>query len=437
MQQNNFLLKHYRLTFYFLFVVGLILSFMYANNQILSGDQTQMLFKGYMGAHNGTWIHYGNAASAVGNVPGSLSSYIVGIPLVLIDSPWSPMIFLIFLRIIGFFLIDHVIKNIFSQEIRLTFLVLYWLNPWFLFENILYNPTYLFFFAALHFWSAYKMHSSKNFWYSFWHVLSIGMALQLHYSWILLVFISLYLFYKRSLQINWYGIFTAGAVVIASLIPYFYELLNNQAISASQHKDDKGRYIGWGAVHVYPIFKALIYWVRYASFIFTNKLVLGASFEWVTSIESLQTIIKYTYRTIVFSLGALTILITLKANWYVWQQVKKTLFTRNDQNVNDKQWLLIYMVGAFFAIIISAALSPIVFNYWHLIMIFPFTLIPLLFFFDAQQKRLNKYFSNFIYAIVGYLLVINLLGMHDSEKFSYKANYTEQVTNFIGTSLQD
>jgi hypothetical protein len=70
-------------------------------------------------------------------------------------------------------------------------------------------------------------------------------------------------------------------------------------------------------------------------------------------------------------------------------------------------------------------------------MIFNFKLIHLLFFFDAHQKRLKKYFSNFIYAIVGYLLVINLLGMHDSEKFSYKANYTEQVTNFIGTSLQD
>ena len=42
------------------------MSFLYASNQILTGDQTQMLEKGYLGAYQGIWMAFGNAASAGG-----------------------------------------------------------------------------------------------------------------------------------------------------------------------------------------------------------------------------------------------------------------------------------------------------------------------------------------------------------------------------------
>lgn len=56
----------------------------------LTGDQTQMLYKGYLGAYQGIWLSYGNAASAMGNVPGSLSAYLVGLPLLLIGASLIP-----------------------------------------------------------------------------------------------------------------------------------------------------------------------------------------------------------------------------------------------------------------------------------------------------------------------------------------------------------
>lgn len=69
---------------------GLLLSWLFSDHQLLTGDQTQMLDKGYLGAYEGVWLSYGNAASAVGNVPGSLSAWLIGGPLLLWDSPYAP-----------------------------------------------------------------------------------------------------------------------------------------------------------------------------------------------------------------------------------------------------------------------------------------------------------------------------------------------------------
>ena len=69
---------------------GLLLSWLFSDHQLLTGDQTQMLYKGYLGAYEGVWLSYGNAASAVGNVPGSLSAWLIGGPLLLWDSPMPP-----------------------------------------------------------------------------------------------------------------------------------------------------------------------------------------------------------------------------------------------------------------------------------------------------------------------------------------------------------
>ncbi|MGL5336383.1 MAG: 3-deoxy-D-manno-octulosonic acid transferase, partial [Enterovibrio sp.] len=162
-----------------IFIVGLVLTFMYANNQILTGDQLQMLHKGYLGAYQDIWLAFGNAASAVGNVPGSLSAWLIGGPLLLWDNPWAPMLLLIALRIASFVLFDCVLRNIFSAPVRILFAILYWLNPWLLYDSLLYNPSYLCFFTALHFWSAYKLKDAPSFIYSLLHVLAIGGAMQL------------------------------------------------------------------------------------------------------------------------------------------------------------------------------------------------------------------------------------------------------------------
>ncbi len=426
-QTDTFLTRNFYLLFFLGFAVGLLLSFMYANHQILTPDQTQMIDRGYKAAHHGVWTSFGNAASTVGNVPGYLSTVVIAVPLMIWDSPWSPMSFIILLHVFAFVLIDSIVKVQFDQRVRLLFLVLFWLNPWFLFENRFYNPSFLFFFAALHFWSAYHMREKKSFIYTFLHLLSIGMSMQLHYSWPILAVISAYLFYRGIIKVHWIGFFTAALVILVSLIPYLQEYLNNDAIKARPDKVGDERYIGWGGVHVYPVLKAFIYWFRYASFLFTNKLVLGASFEWVSSVELIQKAVMYLYRAIFFTAGAASLWFVWKANRYTWTLLKPYILRSSTQEITSKQWILLYLFGVLLAIFVSASLSPIVFVHWHLLLTFIFALLPLLFYAQEQIETADRSLTKPIFIIASYLIVISIIASHDSERFSYKADFAQQT----------
>ena len=254
------------------------------------------------------------------------------------------------------------------------------------------------------------------------------MAMQLHYSWTILAVMSLFLLYKSIVKVNWFGVFFAAVVIIVSLIPYIQEFMQNEAIRSNEGNKDGKRYIGWGGVHVYPVLKAFLYWLRYGSFIFTNKLVTGANFDWLTSIHILQVILKYAYQAILFAFGAITLWISFKANKYLYQEIKGTIRTRYTQTLESKAWLQVYILGALIGVLISAILSPIVFNYWHLLIIFPYALLPFLLFVDKfQMDKVSKYFL----PIVIYLVCINLVAAIDSKKYDLNANYSEQVTQYI------
>ena len=413
-----------------LLVLGLLLEWFYAQHQILTGDQTQMLYKGYMAAYKDVWINYGNAASAVGNVPGSMLSYVVAFPVMIYDSPMSPMVLLFFLHLLSYFLLDSVLKDIYKTDARLVFLVLYWLNPWFLFENILYNPSYLFFFSALHIWSAYKQRKKSSFIYSMLHVTAIGLALQFHYSWIILSLVSLYLLYRKMVKVNWWGVFFGVVIIGISLIPYLQAVMQNSAIT--HHADDTGRYIGWGGVHVYPVLKSFIYWLRYGSFFFPNKLIASAHFDWFGTSHVLQMIFVYGYKAIVFSVGAFTIYIAYKANRYFYSLIKGKMFTRQKAVSTKEEWLLLYVFGVLIGVFISSILSPIIFSYWHLIIVFPFAIIPVIIYLKDKEQ---KYLPRALVIIVIYFIFINIMGAIDSRKYSIHTDYVKDTKAYIQKTI--
>lgn len=407
------------------FFIGLFLAILYASNQIITGDQTQMLYKGYLGAYQDTWLAFGNAASAVGNVPGSLSAWIVGFPIVLWDSPWSPMVAIIALRVISYLLFDAVIKNVFSLPVRVLFMVAYWLNPWLLYDSTIYNPAYLCFFTALHFWSAFNLRDKPAFGYSFLHVLAIGGAMQFHYSWPVLAVISCYLLYRKMAHPNWAGVITAGVVLLVSLIPYFQEYAVNEEISR-----ESDRYIGYGAVHVYPVLKAVLYWFRYSSTLFSNRIITDVTFDWVTTISWLQMVLQYLWQAVLYLVGAATVVLSARINWASWKAIKPRI-KRDTTIENNQQWLLLFAVATVLAIIVNAMLSPITFSYWHLILTFPLALIPLLVKAESWTQTMPERFTKGVLALAAFFLVVNLVASHDSNKYSYKVDYVEQVQQYL------
>ncbi len=410
---------------------GLLLSWLFSVNQLLTGDQTQMLHKGYLGAYEGVWLSYGNAASAVGNVPGSLSAWLIGGPLLLWDSPYAPMVLLLAMRLVGFLLFDAVIRQVFDDRVRLLFLVLCWLNPWFQYESLLYNPSYLFLFSAMHCWSAWHMRERASFWHMIVHLLAIGMAMQLHYSWPLLAVMSTYLFWRRILKVSWSGVVVAALLIGASLIPYAMEVMSNSHITQNVDPEARQRYIGWGLVHVYPVLKSVLYWLRYGSWLFASKLVNDTQFIWLAGHEYLQMAAVWLWRVVIYGVGSATVLLAAKANWQLWRELKPRLLRSDRAPVDGESWLGLYALAAVLAVLVSAALSPIIFNYWHLMLIFPYALFPILLLLVLWSRRYPQWVGKGLLAATLFCTAVNLIAACDSTKFSYQADYKTQVLEYL------
>ncbi len=410
---------------------GLLLSWLFSVNQLLTGDQTQMLYKGYLGAYEGVWLSYGNAASAVGNVPGSLSAWLIGGPLLLWDSPYAPMVLLLVMRLVGFLLFDAVIRQVFDDRVRLLFLVLCWLNPWFQYESLLYNPSYLFLFSAMHCWSAWHMRERASFWHMIVHLLAIGMAMQLHYSWPLLAVMSTYLFWRRILKVSWSGVVVATLLIGASLIPYAMEVMSNSHITQNVDPEARQRYIGWGLVHVYPVLKSVLYWLRYGSWLFASKLVNYTQFIWLAGHEYLQMAAVWLWRVVIYGVGSATVLLAAKANWQLWCELKPRLLRSDRAPVDGESWLGLYALAAVLAVLVSAALSPIIFNYWHLMLIFPYALFPILLLLVRWSRRYPQWLGKGLLAATLFCTAVNLIAACDSTKFSYQADYKTQVLEYL------
>ncbi len=410
---------------------GLLLSWLFSDHQLLTGDQTQMLYKGYLGAYEGVWLSYGNAASAVGNVPGSLSAWLIGGPLLLWDSPYAPMVLLLVMRLVGFLLFDAVIRQVFDDRVRLLFLVLCWLNPWFQYESLLYNPSYLFLFSAMHCWSAWHMRERASFWHMIVHLLAIGMAMQLHYSWPLLAVMSTYLFWRRILKVSWSGVVVATLLIGASLIPYAMEVMSNSHITQNVDPEARQRYIGWGLVHVYPVLKSVLYWLRYGSWLFASKLVNDTQFIWLAGHEYLQMAAVWLWRVVIYGVGSATVLLAAKANWQLWRELKPRLLRSDRAPVDGESWLGLYALAAVLAVLVSAALSPIIFNYWHLMLIFPYALFPILLLLVRWSRRYPQWLGKGLLAATLFCTAVNLIAACDSTKFSYQADYKTQVLEYL------
>lgn len=410
---------------------GLLLSWLFSDHQLLTGDQTQMLYKGYLGAYEGVWLSYGNAASAVGNVPGSLSAWLIGGPLLLWDSPYAPMVLLLAMRLVGFLLFDAVIRQVFDDRVRLLFLVLCWLNPWFQYESLLYNPSYLFLFSAMHCWSAWHMRERASFWHMIVHLLAIGMAMQLHYSWPLLAVMSTYLFWRRILKVSWSGVVVATLLIGASLIPYAMEVMSNSHITQNVDPEARQRYIGWGLVHVYPVLKSVLYWLRYGSWLFASKLVNDTQFIWLAGHEYLQMAAVWLWRVVIYGVGSATVLLAAKANWQLWRELKPRLLRSDRTPVGGESWLGLYALAAVLAVLVSAALSPIIFNYWHLMLIFPYALFPILLLLVRWSRRYPQWVGKGLLVATLFCTAVNLIAACDSTKFSYQADYKTQVLEYL------
>jgi hypothetical protein len=160
--------------------------------------------------------------------------------------------------------------------------------------------------------------------------------------------------------------------------------------------------------------KGWTYWLRYASLYFGST-----TFQLPPLKFSEASVLELVWFGAKWVMALLSFLVLLKANWTFFKTQKNTK-------------LYHVVTSAFFCLVLFSALSPVPFNFWHLYLVFPFTLIPVSFY--LQHK------THYLPWVCGYFLIYTLVSgsfsyKHDSS-LSQRESYQRLINNREGIRAQ-
>lgn len=398
----------------------------YQSTQHFSFDQMQMLLKGFHALFIGEYLPWGNEASALGNLPGQLSSFVIGFPLRLHASVESLLIFQLLIRIAGIILFANALTLLFSRKIVLFGTFIFALSPWMLYQTMLYNPAYLALGSALAINCLIRLRSPKyggaemsalaRFILSLLLVLSVGYCLQLHFSWPVLAAAIGIMWLRRDLKVSYLGIALGIAVVALSLWPFVVVVMDNPSLLTNPSAYAQDRYLGYGLVNVYPVFKGLLYWLRFGSLLVTQKAIVPPIEETFTLAF---TIFCYAWIALSSVVGGLSVLFAARCNYFTIKQLPRT-----EQGTHGNlRFARAITISAILAVLIAAAAAPLVLNFWQIAVIIPFAMIPVLTYFELKPRWLKL--ATIISAV--FFVCANLWGMLYSDKFDYTGNMRQSI----------
>ncbi len=254
-----------------LFGLGLAISLLMLARAQVAGDGISLLSRGWLLAAKDIWVPFGNpvASSAGGYVPGGLTALVVGLPLKLWMHPRAPVVLILICHLVAYLMLDRVVGEALGRRARLVFAVVYWLNPWRVHQSAwLDNSNYVFLTGALHTWACYRQRHTASFLHSALLVGGVGLTFQLHVDAMILVIAAVLLWLRGGWRPHWGGVAVGAAVTVGALVPFFLEVAREPRLLPGSEG-----YLGRNFVQVWPPFKGVLYWFRYASLDCTQEHV--------------------------------------------------------------------------------------------------------------------------------------------------------------------
>lgn len=341
---------------------------------MVTGDQFELLARGWLMVQEGTWIHYGSPTSTGGFNPGSLTSLLVAVPLYVVMDHRAPIVLIVILHIVAFLILDRTMSEALSPRARLLFAVLYWLNPGRVyFSGFLWNPNYLPVLGALHLFTAWRQRDEPSAAFSFLHVLAAGLAFQIHASFLLLIAATVALVMGRMFRLHIGGALAGAAASAVLLTPWILAVAEDPSILPGS-----SGFLGRGLVLVYPVLRGILYWLRYGSLDVSSKLL---DFDFSLAVGAAgDRVLTPIMIVIARAAGVITTLVALVANIRLWGGRG----TASDAEAHI--WIARYARRCFVAALVVYALSPTTVMYWQGVLLLHAAVIPVALFVDGQMS---------------------------------------------------
>lgn len=402
----------------------IFLGLIYCNNQVLSSDGVELL-------QNGLTSYYDRSPQKI--IGDTLYSSCISLPMKIYESLFSPLILLIILKLCAFYIIYEALKHYFAKITMVWFSIIYLLSPWLLYNiNISYS-TYLDIGVALFIFSVCKLATpllSRNasFFYTLILMMGIGWCLQFHSSWIMLLIITLLLLIRKAIKLHIWGFITGLVLLTLVTIPVLEEIGNNLELYQNRIMHDG--YFGYGLIHIYPIFKSILYWVRYASTLFPNNILVDVEFSWLTASTGVAEIIKRFWFITLCAIGGFTILISACGNYLVIAESKKQIFTTKPLP-SPKDFFKILSIFALIALLIYTAFARDLLSSREITICLVFALLPLLLVFEKYHLNIHQAHYFWMVLTITFLFTVNLCSAVNSNNYNTESNYLMEADKLI------
>jgi hypothetical protein len=410
--------------FALLFGIGLLQALHYMISHTIDGDTSQVLNHAIALADRGELVPYGPATSsgASGQVPGPFLSIVMGYPLKWNGSLYGSLIAILLLHILGFYLLYEVFQyELDSKWVLIGLTLMYWINPYRAAEVYLWNPAYIFAVSALHLWSVHKLKTVPgHFLATTLAVLSLAWGLQVHPSILILVGVTLCMWWLQKLKPSRIGIFFGASLGALSLLPYILKIIENPGLIPKTSSNSEN-YLFFGLLNVWPVLKGLWYWIMFSGFAPTSQLFKYVSLEWVTSSEVGLKVISYLWKTIAALFALLGFYFSVKSN-ILWLRALKL------RNLREASFLDHYAISTLLMIVLFLSISPTTPQYWHVLYAFPIALYPGI---RALSQNLIVPSKSILLGLTTFFILFNFLGAMKSKKHdSLTGNLNQRFLEF-------
>lgn len=367
----------FRTAWWALLGVGIVMSLVMVWRSQLQGDQLNMLIRGWYFAFGGQWLQVGMPTSAGGVSPGGLLPLVVGAPLKIWADDRAATVVVWLSGILGYLLLDRVIGRALGPSGRLLFAVFYWLNPWRMhFTSSLWNTNYAFFIGGVHAWCAYRLRRRPRFWSSMALVLLVGLGFQLHGATAVFAFVTVLLWWRRLIRVNWWGVSVGVVATTASYLPWVLT-----AASRTELLPGGTGFPFRNLVLVQPFLRGVAYLLRYPSLsmpgrVYDLDLVVGNSIDDPASLA---------ISSVLTGIGWLSLLLPIAAYRRLWAG-RRRLRGRRQWAGSDRLWLRGYVAWSLAGGLAAFAFSPTSVMFWQGFPVFHAAVLVVVFFVAALLR---------------------------------------------------
>jgi hypothetical protein len=195
-----------------------------------------------------------------------------------------------------------------------------------------------------------------------------------------------------------------GAVVtVGALVPFFVELAREPRLLPGSEG-----YVGRNLVHVWPPFKGVLYWFRYASLDCTTSML---NLDFTPAFGARADALLMPLFSVLRRLAWLTVFASVAANLWLWRPRRASPSTGSGDPASARSWLREYALWTFVACFAANALSPSVVTWWHNLIALHAAVLPLVLAADAVLATPRAHWMRRGIAAWAALSVLLLLGM--------------------------